>query len=87
MTDHMSDMEFENLWSGSYGDPESPSLRYSVAESQIIEVVSQYVAGNPQIGSLVLECTGYQPFARAIQRVVDMPVYSWGLCIATKSRH
>lgn len=78
MTDHMPDMEFHKLWSGSYGDPENPSLRYSVAESQIVEVVSQYVAENPQIGSLVLECTGYQPFARAIQRVVDMPIYSWG---------
>jgi hypothetical protein len=78
MSDHMSGMEFEKLWSGSYGSPENPSLRYSVAESQIVEVIGQYVGNDSHIGSLVLECTGYQPFARAIQRVVDMPVYSWG---------
>lgn len=78
MAEHRPGMEFENLWSGTYGDPENPSLRYSVAESQIIEVISDYVAQKSNIGSLVLECTGYQPFARAIQRVVDMPIYSWG---------
>jgi hypothetical protein len=26
----------------------------------------------------MLECTGMQPFARAIQRAVDLPVFSWG---------
>lgn len=78
LKDHMPEMEFEKLWSGSYGNPENPSLRYSLAESRMVEVLSQYVGKNPHVGSLVLECTGYQPFARTIQRVVDMPVYSWG---------
>lgn len=78
MSVHMPNMEFGNLWTGSSRSPENPSLRYSVAESQIVEVLNQYVGKNPHIGSLILECTGYQPFARAIQRVVDMPVYSWG---------
>ena len=78
MAERMPGMEFEKLWSGSYGDPQDPSLRYSVAESQIVEVLSDHVAANRKIASLVLECTGYQPFARAIQQSVDMPVYSWG---------
>ncbi len=26
----------------------------------------------------MLECTGWQPFTRAIQRAIDLPVYSWG---------
>jgi hypothetical protein len=29
--------------------------------------------------ALVLECTGFPPFARALQREIDMPVFqSWG---------
>jgi len=26
----------------------------------------------------MLECTGMQPFARAVQRVLELPVFSWG---------
>ena len=26
----------------------------------------------------MLECTGFQPFARAVQRVLELPVFSWG---------
>jgi len=25
-----------------------------------------------------MECTGFQPFARALQREIDIPVFSWG---------
>ena len=25
----------------------------------------------------MLECTGFQPFAKSIQRELDLPVYSW----------
>ena len=30
------------------------------------------------MGAMVLECTGMQPFARAIQREIDIPIFSWG---------
>jgi hypothetical protein len=30
------------------------------------------------MGAMMLECTGMQPFARAIQRKIDIPVFSWG---------
>ena len=78
LNEHLDDQEFNRLWEGSYGRPENPSLRYSVAEKQIVEVTSSYVKANSDVGSIVLECTGYPPFARAIQRAVDLPVYSWG---------
>ena len=70
--------EFNKLWEGSYGRPQNPSLRYSVAEKQIVEAIAAYVDETPDVGSLVLECTGYPPFARAIQHSVDLPIYSWG---------
>ncbi len=78
LNQQIEDQEFNKLWEGSYGRPENPSLRYSVAEEQIVEATSAYVQANPDVGSIVLECTGYPPFARAIQRAVDLPVYSWG---------
>lgn len=78
LNEHIQDQEFNRLWEGSYGRPDNPSLRYSVAEQQIVEATSAYVRANPEVGSIVLECTGYPPFARAIQRAVDLPVYSWG---------
>jgi hypothetical protein len=28
--------------------------------------------------AMVLECTGFQPFARALQREIDIPIFSWG---------
>ena len=78
LDEHIDDQEFNRLWEGSYGRPENPSLRYSVAEKQIVETISAYVQATPDVGSIVLECTGYPPFARSIQRAVDLPVYSWG---------
>jgi hypothetical protein len=27
---------------------------------------------------MVLECTGFQPFARALQRQIEIPIMSWG---------
>lgn len=41
-------------------------------------MTKDFVNRNPKIGALLLECTGMTPFARAIQRAVDLPVYSWG---------
>lgn len=29
------------------------------------------------MAALVLECTGFPPFARALQREIEMPVFSW----------
>jgi hypothetical protein len=31
----------------------------------------------PNLGALVLECTGYPPFGRAVQMATGLPVYSW----------
>jgi hypothetical protein len=69
--------EFDNLW-----DPEKrparPEAFYDKAESQMIRTCAAVVQKHPAVGALMLECTGMQPFARAVQRVVDLPVFSWG---------
>jgi hypothetical protein len=41
-------------------------------------VCSEVCKTYPNIGVLMLECSCMQPFARAIQREVDLLVFSWG---------
>ena len=44
----------------------------------MIHTCEAVVQKNPDIGAIMLECTGMQPFARAVQQRVDLPVFSWG---------
>ena len=69
--------EFTNLWDPEKR-PECPESYYDKAEKDMIRVCSEVCGAHSNIGALMLECTGMQPFARAIQRVVDLPVFSWG---------
>ncbi len=69
--------EFDNLWDHEKR-PDVPAIDYAKAERDLIRVCRDVVDKNPTIGALMLECTGMQPFARAVQRIVDLPVFSWG---------
>jgi len=69
--------EFTNLWDPEKR-PECPESYYDKAEEDMIRVCSEFCGAHSDIGALMLECTGMQPFARAVQRVVDLPVFSWG---------
>jgi hypothetical protein len=69
--------EFDHLWTqGRRTDP--PAADYVRAEREFLEVAAEFVAQHPNMGALVLECTGFSPFARALQREIDLPVFSWG---------
>jgi hypothetical protein len=69
--------EFDNLWDWEKR-PDCPEAYYDKAEKQMIDTCVEFYKANPDIGAIMLECTGMQPFARAIQRVLDLPVFSWG---------
>ncbi|MCM0758164.1 aspartate/glutamate racemase family protein [Sporomusa sphaeroides DSM 2875] len=69
--------EFDNLWN-PLKRPEYPEAYYDKTEQQMVNAARAFVAANPRIGAIMLECTGMQPFARAIQGAVDLPVFSWG---------
>lgn len=63
-----------------YMTPE-PLLRqasYEKAERELTELTINFCQGHPQMGALLLECSGLQPFARAIQQAIRLPVFSWG---------
>ena len=69
--------EFDNLWDHERR-PEVPKNDYDKAETDMVKICREFVSKHPDIGALMLECTGMQPFARAVQQAVDLPVYSWG---------
>ncbi len=69
--------EFDHLWTqGLRSDP--PAADYEQAGREFIEVASEFANAHPNMGAMVLECTGFSPFARALQREIDMPIFSWG---------
>ena len=68
--------EFDNLWTKDLR-PDLPTANYDMAEADIVSVARNFADAHPNMGAMVLECTGFQPFGRAIQRAIDMPVFSW----------
>lgn len=69
--------EFDNLWNANVRE-ELPAASYENTEKQIVSMCIDIKEKHPELGAIMLECTGFQAFARAIQRAVDLPVYSWG---------
>lgn len=69
--------EFENLWYAPTR-PEIPQAYYDKAEEDFVQVAVDFYQSHPNMGAMLLECTGMQPFARAIQRQIDIPIFSWG---------
>lgn len=69
--------EFESLWVADRR-PEVPVSNYSKAEENMVLICKDFVAKNPKMKALIFECTGFQPFARAVQREIDIPIFSWG---------
>jgi len=69
--------EFEHLWSES-NRTDPPGAYYDKAEKEFVPVAVDFYRSHPNMGAMVLECTGFQPFARALQREIDIPIFSWG---------
>lgn len=69
--------EFHNLWTeGVRG--EIPQAGYDKAEKDFLDQAVPFFEAHPNMGAMVLECTGFPPFARALQREIDIPIFSWG---------
>lgn len=73
---HWGCEEFGNLWNWQKRK-DIPECYYDKAEREIVKAVKRYVEDKPDIGAILLECTGMQPFGRAVQRAVDLPVFDW----------
>ncbi|WPK69176.1 hypothetical protein EUCA11A_33640 [Eubacterium callanderi] len=68
--------EFAHLWNWEKRK-DLPESYYDKSEKEIVNAVKNYIKEKPDIGAIMLECTGMQHFGRAIQREVDLPVFDW----------
>jgi hypothetical protein len=50
-------------------------LDVAAAEREILDVVTAWVAEQPDLGALVLECTNLPPYSAAIQRATGLPIW------------
>lgn len=69
--------EFEHLWTpGKKLDP--AAAYYQKTEKEFVATATEFFRRTPNMGAMLLECTGMQPFARALQREIEIPIFSWG---------
>jgi hypothetical protein len=69
--------EFDHLWTQELRTT-PPAADYEKAEREFLTAAVEFYRQHPNMGALVLECTGFPPFARALQREIDIPLFSWG---------
>jgi hypothetical protein len=58
--------------------PNPPKAIYQAAERDFVAVGVDFFRNHDNMATMVLECTGFPHFARALQREIDIPVFSWG---------
>ncbi len=68
--------EFVNLWIEGKR-PEQPEAYYDKAGDEFVGHGIDFFKQNPDMGAMVLECTGFPPFARRLQQEIDIPVFSY----------
>jgi len=56
---------------------EKGSLDSSRIEQEVVQVAKELVASNPDVGAILLECSDLPPYAKAIQKEVDLPVFDF----------
>jgi hypothetical protein len=69
--------EFEHLWHADKR-PDPVGAYFDKAEEEFVAVAVDFFKEHPNMGAMMLECTGMQPFARSLQRQIDIPIFSWG---------
>lgn len=69
--------EFEHLWHADKR-PNPVGAYFDKAEEEFVAVAVDFFQEYPNMGAMMLECTGMQPFARSLQRQIDIPIFSWG---------
>lgn len=56
---------------------EEPELDSENIEKEMIETASELVHHHPEISSIVLECSNMPPYAHAIQRAINRPIFDF----------
>ena len=56
---------------------EKGTLDSDLIESEVVGVAKKLIAENPDIGALVLECSDLPPYAHAIQKEINLPIFDF----------
>ena len=56
---------------------EKGSLDSSKIEQEVVQVAKELVESNPDVGAILLECSDLPPYAKVIQKEVDLPVFDF----------
>lgn len=56
---------------------EKGTLDSDLIESEVVGVAKKLITENPDIGVLVLECSDLPPYAHAIQKEVNLPIFDF----------
>lgn len=56
---------------------EKGTLDSSKIEAEVVEVAKELVSRNPNIGSILLECSDLPPYAHAVQAATGLPVFDF----------
>jgi Asp/Glu/hydantoin racemase len=75
--DDLRCQEFDHLWTNGLRS-EPPAADYDKAEAEFLQVAVEFFHRHANMGAMLLECTGFPPFARALQQIIEIPVFSWG---------
>jgi hypothetical protein len=54
---------------------EKDDMDVALAERDVVYAAKELVAGHPDVGAIVLECTNMPPYAAALQAEVGLPIY------------
>jgi Asp/Glu/hydantoin racemase len=54
---------------------EQQDMDVALAEEDILAAGRALVAGHPEVGAIVLECTNMPPYAASLRETLDLPVY------------
>lgn len=67
-------MEEEEEFKRAVLDDE-PSINPEKLRNEVVKVASNLVKEHPEVGAIVLECTQLPPYAKAIQKALNLPVF------------
>jgi aspartate/glutamate racemase len=56
---------------------EKGALDSDLIEREVVDVAKKLITKNPDIGALVLECSDLPPYAHAIQKEVNLPIFDF----------
>ena len=74
LTAGLQDTDFGDILRGQKGRYLAPGDRKRL-ETIIVSRAEEFVASNPSIGAIVLECTNFPPYADAIRAATGRPVF------------